>query len=60
MMCFGNAENGMHMHSSRSSSVHKYNFYVDAHMFLLIVMMMLFHIILEVVKSPILVVSSPG
>ena len=61
MMCPGNSDNGTRMYSSRSSSVHRCIFFMSTNIcFALMVLMMLFHSILEVVRSTVLVVSLPG
>ena len=61
MMCSGNTDNGMRTNFSRSSNVQGEKFFMLKHIcFALMVIMMLFHSILEVLRSDVSVVSSPG
>ena len=61
MVCSGNVERGIHMYSKRYNIVHRYIFFISTHIYLeLMVLMMLFHNIFNVVRSAVLVVTSPG
>ena len=61
MICYGNADRGMYIYSKRSNRVQRYNFFISTHICLeLMVLMMMFHSILDVVRSAVIVVSSPG